>query len=120
MVPPEERVGFGSRVASRPEPCPQSKETSPAAHAKQTSMVATCLRAAVSKARRTPMAGNDMDQAQPQIGPDVPGPDVMLGLWASWMDRMSASAQALGGPAAAWWEMTTNNPASNLITGGVD
>ena len=51
---------------------------------------------------------------------NVPGPDVMLRLWASWMDQMSAPAQALADPGTAWWQMTTNNPASSLIDGGVD
>jgi len=40
------------------------------------------------------MAGKDMDKAGAPITPDVPGPDVMLSLWASWMDQMSASARA--------------------------
>lgn len=66
------------------------------------------------------MAGKDMDKAQAQMGPNVPGPDVMLSLWASWMDQMSASAQAPAGPSMAWWEMTTNSPASSLIAGGVN
>ena len=33
----------------------------------------------------------DKGQAQPMDG-TVPGPDVMLRLWASWMDQMSAPA----------------------------
>jgi polyhydroxyalkanoate synthase len=36
------------------------------------------------------------------------------------MDQMAAPAQALADPAAAWWQMTADNPASNLITGGID
>ena len=32
----------------------------------------------------------DTDKAQTQAGGTAPGPDVMLGLWASWMDRMAA------------------------------
>jgi polyhydroxyalkanoate synthase len=66
------------------------------------------------------MAGKDMDKAGAAINPDVPGPDVMLSLWASWMDQMSASARAPADLGRAWWEITTNNPASNLITGSVD
>ena len=37
-----------------------------------------------------------------------------------WMDQMSAPAQALADPGTAWWQMTTDNPASSLIDGGVD
>jgi poly[(R)-3-hydroxyalkanoate] polymerase subunit PhaC len=66
------------------------------------------------------MAGKDMDKAGAPITPDVPGPDVMLSLWASWMDQMSASARAPTDLGATWWEVTTNNPAANLISGGVD
>jgi polyhydroxyalkanoate synthase len=66
------------------------------------------------------MAGKDVDNAGAPITPDGPGPDVMLSLWASWMDQISASARAPSELGTAWWEMTTNNPASNLIAGGVD
>jgi polyhydroxyalkanoate synthase subunit PhaC len=67
------------------------------------------------------MTGQDADkgQAQPMDG-TVPGPDVMLRLWASWMDQMSAPAHTLTDPGTAWWQMTTNNPASSLIDAGVD
>jgi len=34
----------------------------------------------------------DTDKGQIQTGGTAPGPDVMLGLWASWMDRMAAPA----------------------------
>src|SRR5918997_2853550 len=66
------------------------------------------------------MAGKDRNKAGSPINPDVPGPDVMLSLWASWMGQMSASARAPADLGKAWWEMTTNNPASNLFAGGVD
>ena len=66
------------------------------------------------------MAGKDRNKAGSPINPNVPGPDVMLSLWASWMDQMSASVRAPVDPGTAWWEMTTNNPASSLISGGVD
>src|SRR5919107_1549709 len=66
------------------------------------------------------MAGKDRDKAGAPINPDVPGPDVMLSLWASWMDQMSASARAPADLGRTWWEMTTNNPASSLIAGGVE
>ena len=44
------------------------------------------------------MAGDDTHETQTQMNSNVPGPDVMLGLWASWMDQMSAPAQAPAGP----------------------
>ena len=44
----------------------------------------------------------------------------MLGLWASWMDQMSAPAQASGGDGKPWWQMTTNIPAApDVLAGGV-
>src|SRR5215213_1211455 len=69
--------------------------------------------------RREPMTGQDADKVQAQMDRDLPGPDVMLRLWAFWMDQMSAPAKALADPGTTWWQMTTDNPASNLITGGV-
>ena len=66
------------------------------------------------------MAGDDTHETQTQMNSNVPGPDVMLGLWASWMDQMSAPAQVLADPGTAWWQMTTRNPASSLIAGGVN
>src|SRR5215213_2901309 len=66
------------------------------------------------------MAGEDSHKTQAQVSGNMPGPDVMLGLWASWMDQMSAPAKALAAPGTAWWQMTANNPASGLIAGGVD
>jgi polyhydroxyalkanoate synthase len=36
------------------------------------------------------------------------------------MDQMSAPAHALADPSTAWWQMTTNSPASSLIDGGVN
>ncbi len=66
------------------------------------------------------MAGEDTHESQTQSGGSLPGPDVMLRLWASWMDQMSAPAKALADPGTAWWQMTAGNPASSLINGGVD
>jgi len=66
------------------------------------------------------MTGQDAEKAQAQSDGILPGPDVMLRLWASWMDQMSAPTKALAEPGATWWQMTANNPASSLIVGGVD
>src|SRR3954467_2936548 len=62
----------------------------------------------------------DPNKAQSQAGGNAPGPDVMLGLWASWMDQMSAPAQASGGDGKPGWQMTTNIPAApDVLAGGV-
>src|SRR3954466_8751616 len=61
----------------------------------------------------------DTDKGQIQAGGTAPGPDVMLGLWASWMDQMSTPAQASGGDGKPWREMTTNIPAApDVLAGG--
>src|SRR5215210_2399831 len=77
------------------------------------------------------MAGRETGKAQAQSntsglaegaasGARAPGPDVMLGLRASWMDQMSAPAQAAAGQAKPWWQMTTNIPAApDVLAGGV-
>jgi polyhydroxyalkanoate synthase len=36
------------------------------------------------------------------------------------MDQMSTPAKGLADPATTWWQMTSGNPASGLIAGGVD
>ena len=61
----------------------------------------------------------DTDKAQTQAGGNAPGPDVMLGLWASWMDRMAAPGQAAAGQGKPWWQMTTDAPAPDVLAGGV-
>ena len=63
------------------------------------------------------MAGDDTGKARMQLAENTPGPDVMLGLWASWMDQMSTSVQASADKDRSWWEMTVGNPASGLLTG---
>jgi polyhydroxyalkanoate synthase subunit PhaC len=65
------------------------------------------------------MAGEDSHKTQVQLSGNMPGPDVMLRLWASWMDQISTAVQPSSDPGAAWWDMTTSNPASSLISGGV-
>ncbi|PVE20384.1 class I poly(R)-hydroxyalkanoic acid synthase [Microvirga sp. KLBC 81] len=66
------------------------------------------------------MAGEDSHKTQAQlVGGTMPGPDVMLGLWASWMDQMSGAIQPPFSPSAAWWEITTSSPASSVIAGGI-
>jgi polyhydroxyalkanoate synthase len=65
------------------------------------------------------MSGKKSDTARVQADLTVPGPDLMLGLWASWMDQVSSSTKAIAPPGAAWWEITTHHPAATLLDGGV-
>ena len=65
------------------------------------------------------MTGRDKDKVQPQTGIDMPGPDAMLGLWASWIDQMAASTRVPADHGRPWWEMTTDNPAESMLSGGV-
>ena len=44
---------------------------------------------------------------------NAPGPDAMLGLWASWVDQMSALTQSPSAHGRPWWEMTADMPAAN-------
>ena len=66
------------------------------------------------------MATKDTAARPAQASVNIPGPDVMLGLWASWMDQLSAAVRASADPGRAWWEMTTRNPAARLMAGGVN
>src|SRR3954453_702148 len=43
----------------------------------------------------------------------------MLGMWASWMDQMTAPGQASAGRGKPWWQMTTDAPAPHALAGGV-
>ena len=43
----------------------------------------------------------DIDKGQMRSGETIPGPDVMLGMWASWMDQMAATGRASPRPARA-------------------
>ena len=61
----------------------------------------------------------DTDKAQAPAGGNAPGPDAMLGLWASWMDRMAAPGQASAGQGKPWWQMTTDAPAPDVLVGSV-
>jgi polyhydroxyalkanoate synthase len=65
------------------------------------------------------MTGKEIDKTQAQPSQTNAGPDLMLGIWASWMDQVSSTTQAVAHPGAAWWEMTTSNPAAGLVEGGV-
>src|SRR3954469_14447241 len=60
----------------------------------------------------------DTNKAQMQSNANVPGPDVMLGVWASWMDRMADPAQTAG-HGKPWWQMTTDASTPDVLAGGV-
>ena len=64
------------------------------------------------------MTGEDSRKSQAQPSGDVPGPDMMLGLWASWMDRISDAAQASAGQSKPWWQMTADAPLPDVLSGG--
>jgi len=65
------------------------------------------------------MAVKDTEATQTQSGGTVPGPDMMLGMWASWMDQMSAPGQAPAGQNKPWWQITTDAPVPDVLAGGV-
>jgi polyhydroxyalkanoate synthase subunit PhaC len=64
------------------------------------------------------MAGDDTGKAHRLLAENTPGPDVMLGLWASWMDRISDAAQAPAGESKPWWQMTADAPLPDVLSGG--
>jgi polyhydroxyalkanoate synthase subunit PhaC len=63
------------------------------------------------------MAGDETGKAHRPLAENAPGPDVMLGLWASWMDRMSDAARGPAGQGKAWWQMTADAPLPDVLTG---
>ena len=44
------------------------------------------------------MATKDTAAKPAQASVNMPGPDVMLGLWVSWMDQLSAAVRASADP----------------------
>jgi polyhydroxyalkanoate synthase subunit PhaC len=66
------------------------------------------------------MTGEDTDKANTQFGGNMPGPDVMLGMWTSWMDQLAASTRAAGDSGKPWWGMEFDNPRSRMLPGWMD
>jgi len=73
-------------------------------------------RAAQNQFGRKLMVAKDRDEAGKQVSVNLPGPDMMLGVWASWMDQVSASTRTSAGPGRSWWETTADNPALNHLS----
>ena len=65
------------------------------------------------------MADKSADKDQGQSNTKAPGPDVMLRVWAAWMDRISAPAQATAGEGQPWWQMTPDATRPDVLAGGV-
>ncbi len=63
------------------------------------------------------MAAKEVENARSPGALNVPGPDLMLSLWASWMHQVSAGAQASADPGRSWWDITTHSPV-NVLSGG--
>jgi polyhydroxyalkanoate synthase subunit PhaC len=64
------------------------------------------------------MADKDTDRAGPQTSGDAPGPDVMLGMWAAWMDQLSRSMPAAAGHDGPWPAMAPG--AASGMAGGAE
>ena len=50
-----------------------------------------------------------------------PGPDAMLGVWASWVEAMSGSAGrgwSATNPTEPWWQMTTDDVLGGALAAG--
>jgi polyhydroxyalkanoate synthase len=52
----------------------------------------------------------------------LPGPDVMLGVWTSWMEAMSggvAAARSWADPGQPWWRMAPDDLLGGMAAGGL-
>ena len=82
------------------------------------------------------MADQDNDKAQAATGfSSLPGPDMMLGLWATWLGAKSGSTQhstkataqgstsagleGWSGLAGPWWTVTSDDVAGGMLAGGM-
>ncbi|MBV8524738.1 MAG: class I poly(R)-hydroxyalkanoic acid synthase, partial [Acetobacteraceae bacterium] len=55
--------------------------------------------------------------AEGMIG--VPGPEMMLGLWSSWMKSHTGGDQDWFGSGKPWWQITSDDALGNMLAGGV-
>src|SRR5918911_4814605 len=49
----------------------------------------------------------------------APGPDMMLGLWTSWMETHSGIRQGWTSPGKPWWGLSSDDLLGNMLAGGV-
>jgi polyhydroxyalkanoate synthase subunit PhaC len=66
------------------------------------------------------MSEKDTEKAQTQAGGKEPGPDVMFGVWAAWMNQLSALTPAAASHGRPWWETVSADPASGMLASGVE
>ena len=50
--------------------------------------------------------------------PGAPGPDVLLQIWSSWMEQISASSRPAADAGSAWWD-PTKTPVSASFAGSI-
>ena len=67
--------------------------------------------------------GSTSGEAASAPGFSAPAPDVMLGVWSSWINAASSSAQAWsnnwGDFSTQWWQITPDAAADHLLASGV-
>ena len=67
--------------------------------------------------------GSTSGEAASAPGFSAPAPDVMLGVWSSWINAASSSAQAWsnnwGDSSTQWWQITPDAAADHLLASGV-
>ena len=64
-----------------------------------------------------PSEGETQGSGDADSGP--PRPDMMLGLWASWMEQNFGAARDWIGSDKPWWQVTADELAGNMLAGGV-
>ena len=75
-------------------------------------------RVTASKCVGMTMAERNSGDAAKSKGGDVPGPDVLLQIWSSWMEQISASSRPAADAGSAWWD-PTKAPVSASFAGGI-
>ena len=61
----------------------------------------------------------DEAQRSGDADPGPPRPDMMLGLWVSWMEQNLRAARDWIGSDKPWWQVTADELAGNMLAGGV-
>jgi len=60
----------------------------------------------------------DRTPDMPWMGAAMPGPDVMLGLWASWM-KAGSNKEHGAGPGKMWWQVTPDDVGGAMLQSAV-